>query len=176
MKCYFSEHKNWDRNLPAASNVSRPSGSAGQPETPFSWLTCVSIETLSAAELRSPRDQPKRSCSGNTTRNGAFLADFFKSLMKNCAGFFFRAKQRGEELHFTHEPCHVVAIGAEDTPSSWHTLLWAWSFHLLEWHRIVLEAIVKNLEEMVTEKHGALHDCRSNFCQQKYPSWLRAKL
>ena len=23
---------------------------------------------------------------------------------------------------------------------------------------------MKNLEEMVTEKHGALHDCRSNFC------------
>ena len=27
------------------------------------------------------------------------------------------------------------------------------SFHLLEWHRMVMEALVKNFEEMVTEKH-----------------------
>ena len=32
------------------------------------------------------------------------------------------------------------------------------SFHVLEWHRMVLEALVKNFEEMVTEKHSALRD------------------
>ena len=41
---------------------------------PNSWLTCVSIETLSATEVRIPRDQPNGSKSGKTRRSGAFLA------------------------------------------------------------------------------------------------------
>ena len=172
---FFSENINWDRNL----------------GNPF-LLTDVRVNRNT---LASRAANPSRPAQGIVLREhyawrclpGGLLQHQKKSLIKNCAGFFFRAKQRGEELHFTHDPCHVVAMGAIGSHIRCpvklthltftmgphiKALIMGGSFCLLEWHLMVSEAVVKNLEEMLMEKHGALHDWPFGASKTEPPSLL----